>query len=271
MPSLQSAHPRPELLPYVRAYAQRTFTATDLTVIEPVTAQLEQVLNFELGTLPGVNHRECEVTSKVWIGGAQTFFPGHMHLLSGVESFAVFFLPPGWSQLFGVPMREVTNHIYDAFSLVGPSITALWNRLGEEILFERRVVIVEDFLLKQLVRPITQDRIAAAAIYLFRQHGAVRIAKLGHRDSLGLRQFERLFRRETGISPKSFARVARFQSALDAKLAHPQRSWLDIAHSFGYYDQMHMIHDFETFGRSAPTQLIAEMGDVRPPALASAT
>ena len=66
----------------------------------------------------------------------------------------------------------------------------------------------------------------------------------------GLRQFERSFERDVGVSPKSFARIARFQSALDAKLVSPQRTWLDIAHSFGYHDQMHMIHDFEALGRT---------------------
>jgi transcriptional regulator GlxA family with amidase domain len=85
-----------------------------------------------------------------------------------------------------------------------------------------------------------------------------------------LRQFEREFHREIGASPKVFARIARFQSALDAKVSAPKRTWLDIAHSFGYYDQMHMIHDFETLGRDSPTRLVAQLGDSRPPALASA-
>jgi transcriptional regulator GlxA family with amidase domain len=117
---------------------------------------------------------------------------------------------------------------------------------------------------------MAQDRIAAAATYLFRLHGAISMSQLAHRDFIGLRQFERRFEQETGASPKSFARVARFQAALDAKLAAPGRTWLDIAHTFGYYDQMHMIRDFERLGRNTPTHLIAEIGDVRPPALASA-
>jgi transcriptional regulator GlxA family with amidase domain len=82
-----------------------------------------------------------------------------------------------------------------------------------------------------------------------------------------LRQFERDFRREVGASPKVFARIARFQAALDAKIAAPKRSWLDIAHTFGYYDQMHMIHDFATLGRNSPTRLVSQIGDSRPPAL----
>ena len=112
--------------------------------------------------------------------------------------------------------------------------------------------------------------ITAAADYIFRQHGAVRIADVANRGSTGLRQFEREFRQEVGAPPKLFARIARFQAALDAKVAAPQRTWLDIAHSFGYYDQMHMIHDFETLGSDSPTRLIAQLGDSRPPALASA-
>jgi AraC-like DNA-binding protein len=269
MPTLRSAQPNLELRPYVRAYAQRKFDRTDLAVVEPVPAQLEQVLNFELGTLPGVRHRQCETSTEIWIGGAQTSFPGYMDLQPGVESFAIFFQPAGWSQLFGIPMREITNRIHDATSVVGPDMRALWNRLGESSSFERRVVIVEEFLMKCVACAITQDRIAAAVSYLFRLHGAIRIPKLAHRDSMGLRQFERQFRRETGASPKVFARVARFQAALDAKLASPRRTWLDIAHTFGYHDQMHMIHDFEGLGHNTPTQLITELGDVRPPALAS--
>jgi AraC-like DNA-binding protein len=269
LPTLNSAQPQPALRHYVRAYAQRQVNAGDPWLVESVTAQLEQVLNFELGIPPGVRHRNFQVTSSVWIGGAQTSFPGYMHLWPGVESFAIFFQPAGWSVLFGVPMGAITNRIYDATSVMGPVISALWNRLGEASLFEERVAIAESFLLSCTLRRPTEDRIMAAITYLFRQHGIVRIPTVSQRESLGLRQFQRLFRRETGMSPKVFARVARFQSALDAKLAAPRRSWLDIAHSFGYHDQMHMVHDFESLGRESPTQLIAQMGDVRPSALTS--
>ena len=108
---------------------------------------------------------------------------------------------------------------------------------------------------------------ASAAMYIFRAHGGVKMPDLAQLNSLGVRQFERHFEREIGTTPKAFARVARFQAALDAKLACPPRTWLDIAHAFGYFDQMHMIHDFEKLGRSTPSELLAQMGDVRPPGL----
>jgi hypothetical protein len=199
----------------VRAYAQRRFGVADPVLIESVPAQLEQVLNFELGVLPGVRHRECEIADRVWIGGAQTSFPGHMHLWPGVESFAIFFQPTGWSELFGVPMNEITNRLYDASAVVGPCVTVLWNQLGEASSFEQRITIVEELLLNCRPCRLAQHRMMATASYLFALRGMVRIPALGQPHSLSLRQFEKL-------------------------------------------------------GRNSPTRLIAQMGDVHPPALASA-
>jgi AraC-like DNA-binding protein len=71
------------------------------------------------------------------------------------------------------------------------------------------------------------------------------------------------------MTPKLFARIARFQTALDAKLHAPHKSWMSIAHDFGYHDQMHMIRDFEGLSGSSPGRILSELGDTRPPALAA--
>ena len=253
----------------MRAYAQRTVSPTDASWTQSVPAQLEQILNLEFGVLPGIRHRDRDASREILVGGAQRDFCGTLGLRPGVESFAVFFWPSGWSQLFNIPVRETTDNFDDAAALHGNAIREVWNRLGEETTFERRIAILENFLMNQLPRVKAASKINIAVQYLFERHGAVRIPKLGRQEALSLRQFERLFRSEVGMSPKAFARIARFQAALDAKLANPTRTWLNIAHSFGYYDQMHMVHDFEQFGRNTPSQLLVEMGDVRPSALVS--
>lgn len=270
MPCVQSARPRAELAPFVRAYAQRTVGPTDSPWTESVPAQLEQILNLELGVLPVIRHRYRDVSREILIGGAQDGFSGTLHLLPGVVSFAVFFWPSGWSQLFNIPVNQTTNNFDDATLLHGPAIRELWNRMGEEATFARRVEIAEEFLLRRLSCAVPDNKINRLAKYLFARHGAVSIPKLGQQGALSLRHLERLFRTDVGLSPKVFARIARFQAAVDAKLANPARTWLDIAHSFGYYDQMHMVHDFERLGRNTPTQVLVQMGDVRPSALVSA-
>jgi AraC-like DNA-binding protein len=270
MPQLRSCLPSPELRPYVRAYAQRKLEPHDKLVVEAVPAQLEQILNFELGVMPGVRHRTDRISGAAWIGGAQTTFTGTMDLHPGVESFAIFFQPLGWSELFGVPAREITNHIFDATAVMGAGVLELWNVLVEPVSFEARVNAAEIFLRRRLIRPNAACRMMTTAKYIFRASGTIRISTLAQERSMCLRHFEREFQIAMGTSAKSFARVARFQAALDAKLAAPQRTWLDIAHYFSYHDQMHMVHDFRALGLYAPNQLIEQMGDVRPPALASA-
>src|ERR1700759_223405 len=128
---LESCLPSPELRRYVRAFAQRKFERLDQCLVEFVPAQLEQVLNFELGVLPGVHHRLGSISEHVWIGGAQTSFPGTMDLPPSVESFAIFFQPLGWSQLFNIPAEIITNRIFDATAIMGRNVQSLWNALGE--------------------------------------------------------------------------------------------------------------------------------------------
>ncbi len=266
MQTIVSAQPHHELRPFVRAYAQRVCDPDAVPVIEFVPAQLEQVINFEFGAMPGIRHQNRMLTDAVLLGGAQGSFSGYLELRPGVESFAIFFQPAGFSTLFGVPLSTLSNHFDDA-TAIDPRFRSWWNRLGDLKTFAARVSIVEQYLLGRAAAAGSRDGIAATAQYLFRRRGTLKISALADLHGLGLRQFERRFKQGTGLSPKAFSRVARFQAALDAKAASPKRTWLDIAHSFGYYDQMHMVHDFESLGRNTPTNVIAQMGDVRPAAL----
>ena len=270
MPCVRSAHARPELAPFVRAYAQRTVHSNEPCWTQHVPAQLEQILNLELGVLPDIRHRDRDVSREILIGGAQEEFSGTLHVRPGVESFAVFFWPSGWSRLFNIPVRETTNQFDDPHSLHGAEVREIWNRMGEEAEFERRVGIVEEFLMKKLCSAGGINKVDVAMAHILQRNGRLNMAELGRPGLLTLRQVERLFRTEVAMSPKMFARVARFQTALDAKLANPASTWLEIAHRVGYYDQMHMIHDFERLGRNTPTQVLVQMGDVRPSALVRA-
>ena len=77
-----------------------------------------------------------------------------------------------------------------------------------------------------------------------------------------MRQFERRFIQQVGMRPKLFARIARFEAALEGKARFVTRSWTDVAHDFGYYDQMHMIHDFAEFTGGTPTETLTQLETV---------
>ncbi len=61
------------------------------------------------------------------------------------------------------------------------------------------------------------------------------------------------------MGPKLFARIVRFQAALDRKARSKSRTWTEVAQEFGYFDQMHMIHDFDQFAAEKPTEMLGVM------------
>ena len=61
------------------------------------------------------------------------------------------------------------------------------------------------------------------------------------------------------MSPKLYARVVRFEAALKRKKQVPELRWTDVAHEVGYYDNMHMVHDFELLADATPSSLAPEV------------
>ncbi|MGB7982578.1 MAG: helix-turn-helix domain-containing protein [Candidatus Nanopelagicales bacterium] len=266
---LESAAPSGAMRDFVRAYAQRTAGPLDAELVQRVPASLEQILEFEFGTLPTVHYWDGtnEPAQRVALVGAHSFPRASLHLNPGVESFAIFLQPVALRQLFGLPAQEVVDRSFHARDVLGPGVEMVWSALAHAGTFEERVRMAERYLLRmpRVTEPTSIGRVAMAA---FRDQGRMTVHEMAGSESLSVRQFERQFAREIGMPPKLFSRIARFQAALDAKVATPTRTWLSVAHSVGYFDQMHLVHDFKSLSGSTPSRLIAQLGDTRPPALA---
>jgi AraC-like DNA-binding protein len=236
-----------------------------------VLSSLEQIIQFDFLQplqIDLVDGRTVS-SSRISIVGAHTYPKGQIRLGGKIQSFGIFFEPFGIWQLFRIPKAELTDRFYEADDLLGRDIQQLWLALAECETFPQRVVLVEEYLLERAASASGQTPIMKAASHLFRQRGKVRIRQLAAGVGLSMRQFERRFGECTGIGPKHFARVARFQMAVDSKLSAPERTWLSIAHDLGYHDQMHMIRDFHALGGASPSSVLGELGDMRPPALAA--
>ena len=86
---------------------------------------------------------------------------------------------------------------------------------------------------------------AAAVRAIRRRRGRIGVDELASAVGLSRRRLERLFRRETALSPKQFIRIVRL-TALLRRLGSPDRDRLiDVALDAGYFDQAHMARDFK--------------------------
>lgn len=269
MHTVQSAPASLSLRPFVRAFAQRTVTG--VLEAQPMPAFLETIIHFDFGDLPTVRSAKGGVES----GRALALVGPHTHAGTGlrfegsIDSFAIFLQPAALWSLFRVPTGAVTETHYDAEDVLGAPVAELWHVLAETPDLADRIRAAETFLLQSANFEPEETATTVAASLLARRGGRIAIHDLASRMHVSVRELERSFLREMGIAPKRFARVARFQAALDARVGRPDRSWLDIAIDSGYHDQMHLVHEFQSLCGLSPTLIVERLGDSRPAALAA--
>lgn len=259
------SQPAPGLEQFVRFYVQRELRIRDGAVVHPVPARATPMIVFEFADPPHVftrNVRAPRRSPAAVVVGPQTSRLGEMYLQGDLETFAIMFLPDGLHRLFSIPMQELTDRSYEAHSVLGAFISDLRERVGNARSFNERVGIVNQMFLRQALRSPDFDGIAAAAHRILLAGGRVGIPNLADISGIGLRQFERRFVQRVGMRPKLFARIARFEAALETKARFATRSWTLVAHDFGHYDQMHMVHDFQEFTGATPTETLAQLETV---------
>jgi AraC-like DNA-binding protein len=161
--------------------------------------------------------------------------------------------------MFSIPAQELTDHNYEARSVLGPCVSELEQRLADCSTFEERVRTADDFLLRRSVAVPSFQPISEAARRILASGGSGSVTALAEEIGLSVRQFERSFTHQIGVRPKLYGRIARFEAALDSKARFTTKSWTDIAHEFGYYDQMHMIHDFEDLAGDTPATTLTHL------------
>ncbi len=266
MRTIQTATPRPELGNFVQVYAQREMECTGALFSQPDSSALEQGIAFNFDGQTTLNRPDgrSRVAPKAYIFGGLTPPCGSQSFSGHVRSFAVFFKPLSLWPLFRIPSSVLVNKEYDAEDLLGPGILDLWSKLAECRTFQECISAAERYLMPLASCAVGRTLIARTAHHILDRNGAIRIGEIADHARLSVRQYERRFVEEVGFTPKTFARTRRFQRALDAKRFFPQRAWLSIAHEFGYFDQMHMVHDFQILGGDAPSNLLDQGGDIQP-------
>jgi AraC-like DNA-binding protein len=259
---IRLVRPLPALEPFVRYYAHRDGVLGDTVVVHPVHARAAPILNFEFGDADAIcvrgDGKPSHFSLRAVLIGMQTHRRGELHIRGKVDSFVIVFQPSALGLLFGLPAQEFTDEDLDAEQVLGAIIARFHEQLADCRTFEERISVANKFLLKRALAAPIRDGISAAASDILRQPRGARIPDVAGRAGMGLRQFERRFVQQVGVSPKLFARIARFEAALDRMARSPQGSWTEVAHHFGYYDQMHMLHDFSRFTGKTPTRTLQD-------------
>lgn len=155
-----------------------------------------------------------------------------------------------------IDMRDITIDLRD---IAGRCAAELTERCLDATSGEARVRIALAWVGERVARGVRVDPgIGWMAREIERHHGAVSMASL--RDRVGFSKTRTVegFRRQIGLSPKTYARVIRFRRVL--QLLHADVGSLsDVALEAGLYDQPHLNAEFKELSGFTPTEFLAAL------------
>lgn len=247
--------PHPSLAHLVRAYGVLDDVHTELTAEHRLYPACLVLLNFVYG--------ECHLGVP---GGLQRLPPMYLQEFTGApvrlcsygrtRVIGVEFYPWGAMRLFG-PRRlspcAVPVQVSSAFAARMQSLL----KAGE---LDEGVQVLQEWLLARAAR-IEHEPTAAviAANRLVENQGRGTISALADEVGLSVRQLERQFREQVGMSPKSLARLTRFEAAQRRIFEGRELSFTRLAHDLGYADQAHFTREFRSFAERSPGGVLAEV------------
>lgn len=214
-------------------------------------------LSFYLHNRPRITETGKSFETASTLTGQQKAF--YNLALSGQTTlFSVTFQPSGLAAFFPLPAKELFSlHVPLQHLLAADRVRKTEDLLYEASSFEEQVRIVEAFLIG-LLRENTNDypgeRIAASIEKVNKTTGHIAVDQLAAEACYSRKQFERVFSAKVGISPGQFLRVVRFQHALHLQSVNPSHSLTQLSYMSGYYDQAHMINEFQKFSGLTPSQ-----------------
>jgi AraC-like DNA-binding protein len=177
------------------------------------------------------------------------------HVRSGVR-IAMTRLPLGSvAAVLGVSASAIAGKIVPLEDLWGPSARELRDRLATVREVSEATMLVEQAIAERVSVGARTDLARTAASKLVDANVKVVADELG----ISERQLRRVFRDAVGVGPKAFARLVRFNRALDA--ARRGDSWTRIAAATGYCDQAHLIDDFRAIAGTTPRALMHELAE----------
>ncbi len=171
--------------------------------------------------------------------------PGRSHVMG------VRLRPGGAFAVLGRPVHDLTGESVDLAELVGRAALELGERCRAARSARERIGAALAFALERARRTDADPAVDWLLTRIVEDAGNVRVGELADRAGISHNRLALRFRERIGVLPKRYARILRFQHALDL-LAGGAGSAAEAAFAAGYFDQAHFNAEFRTHAGMTP-------------------
>ena len=163
--------------------------------------------------------------------------------------------------LLGLPAGELASIDLAAEEILGRLATQVYEQIRAADNWSARFAVLDRLLGDAIdVERAVPDEIARAWAVLLRSNGTAPIAEVARDVGWSQRHLSAQFTREIGLAPKAAARVIRFhraRRALQRNVGAGRPNIAGVAAECGYFDQAHLVLDWQQFTGMSPTRWIA--------------
>lgn len=172
------------------------------------------------------------------------------------DYLGIRFLPTGFPGLFDYSAHQLTNEFLPLGNVLPDFYQLFQNYLNGPVDLEQASELFNELFELHLSQrskpPLVDRRLQEAMKVILQSGGSIPLSELD--VGLSERQLRRLFEFYFGESPKTFARIIRFQNILGAKPSVESLKNNKIFYDEGYYDQAHFIKEFKAFYGVTPNK-----------------
>ncbi|MEJ1239740.1 helix-turn-helix transcriptional regulator [Chryseolinea sp. T2] len=253
--------PSESLRSYVKCYY--VFEAADQKIINDnafATGCVEVMFNLQGSRWETQEKGKFTHTAKMELWG-QIVRPIPIRLSGNSLMLGIRFHPFGAAIFLNDDVSLFNDNIVELRGVMGTEVDELYEQLQDTAAIAGRIVLLESFLHRRLAlhekRRDKSTLVKMVMNELTRDDFFDNIDNVASRYGITSRYLQKIFLQHTGLTPKLFSKINRFQKSL-VLIGKGDLSLTSIAYQSGYFDQSHFIREFKSFTGNTPSRFDGE-------------
>lgn len=184
-------------------------------------------------------------SEKAYLAGAITSCK-EVNTLRETRLIGVRFKPGAFSHFYAFSsLHEATNNFVELSNDFVPKLNSFSSDISSTF---------DSYYYNKLIQ--TKNSLLPVIETINKHRGNVSVIELADRHFTTVKQLERHFKYQIGLSPKEFLNTVRYKFAQQLILmSQPRRPLYDIAYECGYYDQAHLCKEIKKYTGVVPSSL----------------